>query len=362
VAATPDVSGTSTLVPAATTVVTPTDTAVTPADTAGASPTTAALADTATIGAPAPATTVAPADTAAPTAAPAAPGRRGRPTTLPGSGTVTAPPPVPQGIVRHTPGITQTTVLTPTGLLQAMALHLRRHGHAHGKGQRQQPAAPPAVVQLAFVGANPTPRVAGLDPLAGTVTYLHGTNRRMWTTHAPTYGRVAYQNLYPSIDLAFHGRQGALEYDWLLAPRAAVGRIRLAVRGAGTLRLDGQGNLLLRTAAGTLRQARPVAYQQVGVTRRPVAARYVLRAGHEVGLAVGAYDHTRPLVIDPVLSYATYLGGSDVDQVASIAVDGSGYVYVSGDTVSTNFPTVNPAQASFTGGVSYGDIFVMIEH
>jgi len=138
--------------------------------------------------------------------------------------------------------------------------------------------------------------------------------------------------------------------------------VRSGSTGAGAPRLDGQGNLLLWTAAGTLRQARPVAYQQVGVTRRPVAARYVLRAGHEVGLAVGAYDHTRPLVIDPVLSHATYLGGSDVDQVASIAVDGSGYVYVSGDTVSTNFPTVNPAQASFTGGVSYGDIFVMIEH
>jgi len=291
---------------------------------------------------------------------PVAHGRHARPTVPAGAGTVIPAPIAPSGIVRHGPGITQTTVLTPTGLVAAMALHLQHHGHAHGKGQRHTGTAPapPAVVQLAFVGANPNPRVVGLDPLAGTANYLLGAARQGWRTRVPTYGLVAYRALYPGIDLAFHGSQGTLEYDWLLAPHAAAGRIRLAVRGAGRLRLDRQGDLLLQTAAGTLRQARPVAYQQISGQRRPVAARYSLRAGREVGLAVGAYDHSKPLVIDPVLSYATYLGGSDVDQGTGIAVDGSGYVYVTGDTFSSNFPTVNPEQATFAGGTQYGDAFI----
>jgi len=285
-------------------------------------------------------------------------GRLARPTIPAGAGTVIPVPSAPPSIVRHGPGITQTAVLTPTGLAAAMALHLQHHGHAHGTDQRHQPAAPPAVVQLVFAGANPAPQVVGLDALSGTANYLLGTNRHAWTTKLPTYGRVAYRGLYPGIDLAFHGRQGTLEYDWLLAPRAAAGRIRLAVHGAGHLQIDRQGDLLLQTVAGMLRQARPVAYQQVGGQRRPVTARYILRTGHEVGLAVGAYDHTRPLVIDPVLSYSTYLGGSALDQGTGIAVDGSGYVYVTGDTFSSNFPTLTPEQATFAGGTHYGDAFV----
>jgi len=315
-------------------------------------PSTATLTPT-TLGT---ATAAAPADTATPVAH----GRHARPTVPAGAGTVTPAPIAPPSIVRHGPGITQTTVLTPTGLAAAMALHLQRHGHAHGKGQRHPNAnpAPPAVVQLAFVGANPEPRVVGLDPLTGTANYLLGAARQGWRTRVPTYGRVAYRALYPGIDLAFHGSQGTLEYDWLLAPHAVAGRIRLAVRGAGQLRLDRRGDLLLQTAAGTLRQARPVAYQQSGGQRRPVTARYILLTDREVGLAVGAYDQSRPLVIDPVLSYATYLGGSDVDQGTGIAVDGSGYVYVTGDTFSSNFPTVNPEQGTFAGGTQYGDAFI----
>ena len=285
-------------------------------------------------------------------------GRLARPTIPAGAGTVTPVPSAPPSIVRHGPGITQTAVLTPTGLAAAMALHLQHHGHAHGTAQRHQPAAPPAVVQLVFAGANPAPQVVGLDALSGTANYLLGTNRHAWTTKLPTYGRVAYRGLYPGIDLAFHGRQGTLEYDWLLAPRAAAGRIRLAVHGAGHLQIDRQGDLLLQTVAGMLRQARPVAYQQVGGQRRPVTARYILRTGHEIGLAVGAYDHTRPLVIDPVLSYSTYLGGSALDQGTGIAVDGSGDVYVTGDTFSSNFPTLTPEQATFAGGTHYGDAFI----
>jgi len=318
---------------------------------------TTVLSVTATVGVT-PAATAPVTDTTGLTPLPTPPGKHARPTIPPGAGTVIPTRTPPPSIVRPTPGISQTLVLTPTGLVQAMALHFQHHGHAHGKDKRHAAGGSSAVVQLTFAGANPNAQVVGLDALPGTANYLLGATRQQWQTKAPTYARVAYRGLYPGIDLAFHGQQGTLEYDWLLAPHAAPGRIRLAVHGAGRLHLDRQGDLLLDTAAGTLRQARPVAYQQIGGQRRLVTARYSLRAGHEVGLAVGAYDQSRPLVIDPVLSYATYLGGSDVDQGTGIAVDGSGYVYVTGDTFSSNFPTVNPEQGMFAGGTQYGDAFI----
>jgi len=161
-----------------------------------------------------------------------------------------------------------------------MALHLQHHGHAHGSDKRHAAGGPPAVVQLTFAGANPNAQVVGLDALPGTANYLLGATRQHWRTKAPTYARVAYRGLYPGIDLAFHGQQGTLEYDWLLAPHAAPGRIRLAVRGAGRLHLDRQGDLLLDTAAGTLRQARPVAYTARALIPAPYCTVVVTPAGN----------------------------------------------------------------------------------
>jgi len=175
----------------------------------------------------------------------------------------------------------------------------------------------------------------------------------------PTYARIAYQGVYPGIDLVYHGRQGHLEYDWRLAPHATVNRIRLAVGGATGLHLDSRGALVIGTQGGAVRQDAPVAYQEINGARRPVAARYVLLGVRQVGLTLGAYDHGKPLVIDPVLSYATYLGSSDIDQATGIAVDGSGNVYVAGDTLSTTFPTTTGAYATtLAGGTSTGDAFV----
>ncbi len=156
-----------------------------------------------------------------------------------------------------------------------------------------------------------------------------------------------------------HGRQGRLEYDWRLAPHAAGDRIRLAVGGATGLHLDSRGVLVIGTQGGAVRQDAPVAYQEIAGVRRPVAARYVLLGSRQVGFTLGAYDRGKPLVIDPVLSYATYLGGSDVDQATGIAIDGSGSIYVAGNTLSTTFPTTTGAfSTTLAGGTSTGDAFV----
>ena len=103
--------------------------------------------------------------------------------------------------------------------------------------------------------------------------------------------------------------------------------------------LDGQGNLVLHTAGGDVVEHAPVVYQEIGGVRQPVSGQFVLEGDGQVGFAVGAYDHSQPLVIDPVLSYSTYLGGSGDDDGYGIAVDAAGNAYVTGYTASTDFPT-----------------------
>ncbi len=148
--------------------------------------------------------------------------------------------------------------------------------------------------------------------------------------------------MYRGVDLVYHGNAGQLEYDWNIAPRANPDRITLAFDGARSLHLDKQGNLLVDTAGGLLRQHRPLAYQIIGGRRRSVPVRFVLTADR-ARFVLGAYDHRRLLVIDPVLSYSSYLGGAGSDSGNAIATDASGNIYVAGNTGSTNYPTTSGA-------------------
>src|SRR5262249_324934 len=161
--------------------------------------------------------------------------------------------------------------------------------------------------------------------------------------------------IYPGIDLVWYGSQRQLEYDFVVSPGADPSAIRLNVSGAEQIELDAAGDLLVHAGEQTLRQHKPFVYQDVNGTRQEVASRFVLE-GQQVRFAVAAYDTARPLVIDPVLSYSTYLGGSNEDWGQGIAVDpASGDALVTGRTFSTNFPTANPLQASNRGSQ---DVFV----
>src|SRR5262249_28809112 len=147
---------------------------------------------------------------------------------------------------------------------------------------------------------------------------------------------------YPGIDQVYYStNQHQLEYDFVVAPGASPGTIRLAFTGVPSMSLDAQGHLHLTVPSGEVVQQKPALYQLVNGTRRAVSGGYVLLPGNQVGFQVGAYDTTRPLYLDPVLSYSTFLGGSGNDVGFGIAVDEEGNAYITGQTGSSNFPTTD---------------------
>jgi hypothetical protein len=208
------------------------------------------------------------------------------------------------------------------------------------------------VVGLRLVGANPSAPVVSLDQLITRTNYLIGNDPSQWHTNIANFGRVEYQGVYRGIDLVYYGNQGQLEYDFVVAPEANPGAVRLAVQGTQSMALDARGNLVLHTSGGDIIEQAPVIYQMVGGVRKAVSGRFVLEGNNQVGFQVGAYDHSRPLVIDPVLSYSTYLGGSSAADGLAIAVDASGGAYITGRVVSGAFPTT-PGAFQSSGGAAF---------
>ena len=205
-----------------------------------------------------------------------------------------------------------------------------------------------APLQMRLHGAAATPRVSGLDKLPGKVNYLIGNKSEQWRTNISTYARVRYEEIYDGVGLVYYGNQRQLEYDFEVAPHASFKQIRLAFDGGGKLKLNRSGDLVWQAGARKLTLLRPRAYQEIGGTRHAIAVRYRLTSDGQVGFQIGKYDCTQPLVIDPVLSYSTYLGGSGSDQAQSIALDAAGNAYITGQTSSPNFPTTPALPASGT--------------
>ncbi len=195
-----------------------------------------------------------------------------------------------------------------------------------------------ATVRAVFLGAERVRRGIASQPLPGKVNYFIGNDRRKWRTNIPTFGRVKYPAIYPGIDVVYYGRQNQLEYDFIVAPHANPTDIRFQLAGAREVRLNPEGDLLIETAAGTVRQHRPVAYQDIQGRRQAVRVSYNLLPENKVELQVGNYDKTSTLVIDPVLVYSTYLGGTGDDTITGIAVGSAHRAYVTGFTSSLRFP------------------------
>jgi hypothetical protein len=193
-------------------------------------------------------------------------------------------------------------------------------------------------LQFRLLGVDQNATVIGEDPLPGRVNYFIGRDPANWHKNVPTYAKVRYQNVYSGIDLVYYGHQRQLEYDFAIAPGADANQIRFEITGANQIELDVEGNLVLQTASGELHFQSPVIYQESQGLRVPVAGSYVVTDATHIAFQVARHDPRLPLVIDPVLVYSTYLGGSGDDQLSGIAVDSAGSVYVAGYTDSTDFP------------------------
>ncbi len=226
----------------------------------------------------------------------------------------------------------------------------------HATLTHKKPKRSSTALRTQLVAANPAAKVTGEEELAGKINYLRGNDPSQWRTGVSTYAKVRYEQVYPGIDLVYYGNQRQLEYDFVVGPGADPARIRLKLAGARKMSVDGQGQLVVQTASGGVRWNKPEIYQEVEGQHRSVKGKYVLRAGHELGFAVAAYDTARPLIIDPILVYSTYLGGSEAEFGYGIAVNTSGNAYVTGVTYSNNFPTTAGAlQTTFDGTE---DVFV----
>lgn len=209
-------------------------------------------------------------------------------------------------------------------------------------------------VQLQLVGAASNPMIIGEDPLPGRVNYFIGRDPSKWHTNILTYSRVRYKNVYPGIDLVYYGNHRQLEYDFEVSPGADLNNIQLQITGPGRSEVDANGNLVLDTTIGQLHFQTPSVYQELNGNRVPLSGAYVMSDTTHVRFRVASYDQSKPLVIDPVLVYSTYLGGSGDDEPSGIAVDNAGNVYVAGYTDSTDFPSAD------LGSLPSGDTHVFI--
>ena len=211
----------------------------------------------------------------------------------------------------------------------------------------------PRVVRMRLENADPESRGVGLDQLPGTVSHLRGNDPSGWRHGVSTYARVRYPAVYPGVDLVYYGDQRRLEHDFIVAAGADPGVISLAFEGVDDLDVSAEGELVLSVAGTPVRFRKPTLYQEIDGARREITGGYVLKGPRRAGFEVGARDHERPVVIDPVLVYSTFLGGSGLaglwDVALAIAVDAEGSAYVTGETVSADFPVTAGAPDTTCG-------------
>ncbi len=197
-----------------------------------------------------------------------------------------------------------------------------------------------AALKLALAGSNQRAEAEALDLQPGASNYLIGNDPSQWRRNVPHFAQVKYRGVYPGVDLIYYGNQGQLESDYVVAPGASPSHIAMRIEGASKIKLNSQGDLVVATKAGSLLLHKPRAYQRTAGPQQEIAAHFVQHGSQLVGIEVASYDAKQPLVIDPILSYSTYLGGTSNQFLTGIAADSTGSAYVTGSTTSSDFPTV----------------------
>ena len=215
-------------------------------------------------------------------------------------------------------------------------------------------AAAPEVITLRLVGSDGNAQAAGRKELPGRTNHFIGNDPRHWHSGVASFAEVEYRNVYPGVDLVYYGNQRQLEYDFIVAPGASHSVIGFRLVGASRVSLDRDGNLIVTTASGQLVHRAPLVYQEKNGGRQHVKARYVIGRNGRIGFRIGRYDKRLPLVIDPVLSYSTYLGGTAQERLNGVAVDAQGSIFVVGETFSPDFPVTSDQVVR----TRLGDVFV----
>lgn len=244
------------------------------------------------------------------------------------------------------------------GAILSLATHEQRK--KKNSGMPELPSAPRLeFLEMRLAGSNLAKTVTATDPLPGKSNYFIGNNPAKWRSGVPHFTRVRYENVYPGINLVFYGREGQLEYDFQVAPGADPAQAELQFNGAKKLELK-DGSLIIQAQRGSVALEAPRVYQEVAGKQQPVGASFVLLGNNRAGFAVGPYDHSRELVIDPILNFSTYFGGSGDELSSWVAVDGNFNIYLAGSTTSTNLPvtggsfqgTLNGAQNVYIAKIS----------
>ena len=200
-------------------------------------------------------------------------------------------------------------------------------------------------LRMKIVGANTESLFAGENLREHRTNYFKGAEEN-WRTDIPNFGTVRYENVYDKIDMVWHGLEsGATRYDFVVRPNADAEQIALDFEGADNLEIDAEGNLLIHTAAGIIKQNKPFSFQETDGAKQEIESRFIIEQS-KIKFAVGEYDRSKPLVIDPTVSlnnlaFATFLGGSEDDQAFDLKIDNAGSIYVTGFTESPFFPTTS---------------------
>jgi len=202
-----------------------------------------------------------------------------------------------------------------------------------------------SIVRMRLVGASPAAEIVGEEELPGKSNYFVGNDPEQWRTDVPHYSRVRYRDLYPGVDMVFYDNGGVLEYDFVVAPGADPAQVRVQFAGAAGMELDATGNVILHTAAGHLVQRAPAIFQEVAGSRVEVAGGYALEDDGSLRFHLERYDPRHRLVLDPVIEYARFFGGSKEDEILSLAVDRDGNAYLSGETSSPDLELTSGALA-----------------
>ena len=199
----------------------------------------------------------------------------------------------------------------------------------------------PDIIRTTLVGADPKASPEVIGSLPGKVNYLIGNDPNQWRTNLSTYSKVKFHNIYPGIDIVYYGNERRLEYDFIVAPGVSASVIKLGFEGVQNILIDDSGDLRLETTSGFVCQKKPYIYQDSEGGRQVIAGGYVITEGQSVAFEIGDYDKEKPLVIDPVLSYSTYLAGDPAEIAFAVAADSAGNVYITGVTASAKFPTTS---------------------